>query len=120
MEFDPVERAKHFLETYNQIQVIGDALLIEDIGKSKPYNHEKPDEGIPKIGTVGNEVKYDFWLDENGRQAFKVRRQLDNFAFSDFFHRGLNLVHFPLQTKQSIKRTSVGSALVKYDLFHRY
>jgi hypothetical protein len=43
MEFDPIERAKRLLEMYGEIQAIGNALLEEDIGKSKPYDHKKPD-----------------------------------------------------------------------------
>jgi hypothetical protein len=43
MEFDPVKTARTIIQIFSQIQTIGDSVLSEDLAKSKPYNHEKPD-----------------------------------------------------------------------------
>ena len=43
MKFNPEERAKQFLAMYGEMQAIGNSVLAEDLGKAKPYNHEKPD-----------------------------------------------------------------------------
>lgn len=58
MGFDPVERAKRFLEMYGEMQAIGNALLEGDITKYKPYNHEKPDGSYDEKNAYFNQANF--------------------------------------------------------------